>query len=61
MPKKSTPPMVRLTFSIEEEDYKALEALAEKEDRSMAWILRKAFRQLLDGTQVNEKYEGNGR
>ncbi len=47
MPKKPAPPMVRITFSADEQDYKALEALAEKEDRSMAWLLRKALKHLL--------------
>ncbi len=48
MTKKSTSPMTRITFSVEEADYKALEAMADEEDRSMAWLIRKALKGLLN-------------
>jgi Ribbon-helix-helix protein, copG family len=45
--KSSSSKMTRITISVDPEDYQALEKLAQKEDRSAAWMIRKAMREFL--------------
>jgi predicted transcriptional regulator len=46
--KSSTDKMTRITISVDPDDYHAFEDLAQKEDRSAAWMIRKAMREFLD-------------
>lgn len=46
--KSSTGKMTRITISVDPDDYQAFEDLAQKEDRSAAWMIRKAMREFLD-------------
>lgn len=38
----------RLTISLDEEDYAALQTIAETDDRSMSWVIGQAVKQYLD-------------
>lgn len=48
MPKLKDPKkMMRITISIDPEEYQAVENMAEKDERSAAWVIRKAVREYL--------------
>jgi predicted transcriptional regulator len=40
--------MTRITISIDPEEYQAVEQMAEKDERSAAWVIRKAIREFLE-------------
>lgn len=44
---KKENPLVRVTVSLEPEDYRAFGKLAAKEDRSTAYLIRQAMREFL--------------
>lgn len=45
--KSSSSKMTRITISVDPDDYQAFEDLALNEDRSAAWMIRKAMREFL--------------
>ena len=45
-PRKAT----RLTVSLEEQDYRALNDIALARDASISWVIRQAIRQFIDAT-----------
>ncbi len=45
-PRKAT----RLTVSLEEQDYRALNEIALARDASMSWVIRQAIRQFIDSS-----------
>ena len=53
-PRKST----RLTVSLEEQDYDALNAIALANDASLSWVIRQAIRQFVDRSKENEEKQG---
>ncbi|MEB3288229.1 MAG: ribbon-helix-helix protein, CopG family [Vampirovibrionales bacterium] len=54
MPKAKDPKkMTRLTISIDPDEYEAVEKLAEKDERSAAWVIRKAIREFLNNSEVS--------
>jgi metal-responsive CopG/Arc/MetJ family transcriptional regulator len=51
MPKakaKDPKKMMRITISIDPDEYQAVEVMAEKDERSAAWVIRKAVREYLE-------------
>jgi predicted transcriptional regulator len=49
MPRAKDPKkMMRITISIDPDEYQAIEGLAEKDERSAAWVIRKAVREYLE-------------
>jgi predicted transcriptional regulator len=45
-PRKAT----RLTVSLEEQDYRALNEIALARDASVSWVIRQAIRQFIEAT-----------
>ena len=45
-PRKAT----RLTVSLEEQDYRALNEIALARDASISWVIRQAIRQFIEGS-----------
>jgi predicted transcriptional regulator len=39
---------VRLTVSLEEQDYRALSEIAQARDASLSWVIRQAIRQFVE-------------
>lgn len=58
--RKKEHPLVRVTLSLDPQDYKSFEALAEENDRSTAYLVRQAMREFLirTGNVVNMRDEG---
>ena len=48
MPRKSKKFGQRLTVSLTDSDYDALSALADKDDASVSWVIRRAIDEYLD-------------
>ena len=46
--------MHRITVSFEEEEYEGLRELARRADRSHAWIVRRAVRELLEQVRAGQ-------
>jgi predicted transcriptional regulator len=40
--------MTRITISIDPEEYQAVEQMAEKDERSASWVIRKAVHEYLE-------------
>lgn len=40
----------RLTVSLEEQDYQALDKIARARDASISWVIRQAIRQFIDAS-----------
>ena len=45
-PRKAT----RLTVSLEEQDYRALDEIARARDASISWVIRQAIRQFIESS-----------
>lgn len=41
---------VRLTVSLEEQDYRALSQIAQVRDASLSWVIRQAIRQFIEAS-----------
>lgn len=52
--KKKDNPLVRVTVSLDPDDYRAFEALAEREDRSIAYTIRRAMAEYLQSSSEAE-------
>jgi hypothetical protein len=50
-PRKST----RLTVSLEEQDYEALNQIALSKDVSLSWVIRQAVRQFIEKTRMDKE------
>ncbi len=49
MPKgKESKKMTRITISIDPDEYKVVEKIAEKDERSASWVIRKAVSEFLE-------------
>lgn len=49
MPKAKAPKnMTRITISIDPKQYQVVEQMAEKDERSAAWVIRKAVQEFLE-------------
>ncbi len=53
--KKKDKNLVRVTVSLDPDDYKAFEQLAVKEERSAAWFIRRSMREFLDRKHGSRK------
>ena len=53
-PRKST----RLTVSLADQDYDALNAIAVANDASLSWVIRQAIRQYFDRTKKADEKQG---
>ncbi len=59
-PRKAT----RLTVSLEEQDYRALNEIALARDASMSWVIRQAVRQFIESSgrlPTEQDLKGGGR
>lgn len=45
--------MTRITISIDPDEYRAIEYLAQQDERSAAWVIRKAVRDFLEQQNVS--------
>lgn len=54
MTKRKEKKLVRRTFSVEPDDYEALEKLGEENNLSAAWLIRKSMREFLDKMRAGE-------
>lgn len=50
--RKKEKPMVRVTVSLDPDDYKVFEHLAQQESLSTAWFIRRAMREFLENRSV---------
>jgi hypothetical protein len=59
------PRKIRITVGLEQRDYDALTALAEREERSLSWMVAQAVKELLrgreEGVQYRLRFEGEGK
>jgi predicted transcriptional regulator len=53
MPKAKDSKMMRITISIDPNEYQAVEELAERDERSAAWVIRKAVKEYLERANSN--------
>jgi len=49
--RKKDKPFIRVTISVDPDDYRAIEALAQQEDRSAAYLIRQSMRDFLQQKQ----------
>jgi predicted transcriptional regulator len=48
---KESKKMMRITISIDPDEYQAIESMAKQDERSSAWVIRKAVREYLEREQ----------
>lgn len=52
--------MMRITISIDPDEYRAVERLAERDERSSAWVIRKAVKEFVERNAAHASEGNNG-